>query len=422
MPVLFRVFPLLTSLSLASLTLAGCAGRPENVLTPIAATAPGTSQVDLLVATTRSDEGAAPGQMFTGERGIGLRYAEIVVSIPPDSLRQVGEVQWPAKAPADPSREFATLRTDRFEQAGALARLHAQLKQKRTRHVLVFVHGYNTRFEEAVYRFAQIAHDSQAPAVPLLFTWPSKGRLLAYTYDRESTNYSRDALEAVLQALARDPAVGEVSILAHSMGNWVALEALRQMAIRNGRIAPKIRSVMLAAPDVDVDVFRRQIASIGEQRPPFVLFVSQDDRALALSSRLWGNTPRLGSIDPHAEPFRTQLERERIKVVDLTTETSSDSLNHAKFAGSPLVVQLIGGRLSAGQTLSDSRAGFGEAVGLVATGAASTVGRAASIAISAPVAIIDGRTREGLGDQLNDFGSSLGGTVTSAASAIPTRR
>src|SRR6202030_2630354 len=100
--------------------------------------------------------------------------------------------------------------------------------------------GYNTRFAEAVYRLAQISHDSGAPAVPVLFTWPSRGRPLVYTYDRESTNFSRDALEDVLQCLAKDPAVGEISILAHSMGNWVTLEALRQMSIRNRGLPAKI--------------------------------------------------------------------------------------------------------------------------------------------------------------------------------------
>jgi esterase/lipase superfamily enzyme len=61
------------------------------------------------------------------------------------------------------------------------------------------VHGFNNRFDDAVYRFAQIVHDSKVPAIPVLFTWPSRGemKLRAYTYDRESANYSRDALESL---------------------------------------------------------------------------------------------------------------------------------------------------------------------------------------------------------------------------------
>ena len=68
--------------------------------------------------------------------------------------------------------------------------------------------AFNTRFEEAVYRFAQIAYDSNVKVAPVLFTWPSGGDVLDYVYDRDSAIYSRDALEKVLQTIADDPNVG----------------------------------------------------------------------------------------------------------------------------------------------------------------------------------------------------------------------
>ena len=63
---------------------------------------------------------------------------------------------------------------------------------------------------------------------------------------------------------------------------------------------------MLASPDIDVDVFRRQIAEIeiDDKQPPMTLFVSQDDRALGLSKLLAGDEPRLGAVDPTVEPYR----------------------------------------------------------------------------------------------------------------------
>ncbi len=77
------------------------------------------------------------------------------------------------------------------------------------------------------------------------------------------------------------------------MGNWLTLEALRQMAIRNDGLPKKFKNVMLAAPDVDVDVFRSQIEDMGSQHPRFTLFVSRDDRALAFSRRVWATFPGL---------------------------------------------------------------------------------------------------------------------------------
>jgi esterase/lipase superfamily enzyme len=398
--------------------LLGCAGRPSGNLIVVSASAPGASSVDMLVATTRSDEAVPAGVMFGGERGHGLAFADIAVSIPPDSVRKIGEVQWPAAVPGDPAHDFVTLRADRLDLTQAIAAFDQRLGASPTRHVLLFVHGYNTRFEEAVYRFAQIAHDAGAPVVPVLFTWPSRGKLFDYVYDRESATYSRDALEVVLQAMVKDANVGSISILAHSMGNFVAIEAIRQMAIRNRALSPKIKDIMLAAPDIDVDVFRRDVAEIeaSARSVPITLFVSQDDHALALSRRLAGDEPRLGAVDPRAEPYRSMLDKAHVNVVDLTALTSDDPLNHGKFSQSE-VVKAIGLRLASGQRLNDSRQTLGERFGGIVEGATDTVGKAATLAVSAPAAIFDPDTRDTLEDQAASFGAAAGRAIQSPANA-----
>jgi esterase/lipase superfamily enzyme len=395
-----------------TLALVGCAGRPSGNLVVVSASAPGASAVDMLVATTRSDNPVVPGVMFNGERAHGLAFADIVVSIPPDAARKIGDVQWPSTIPGDPAHDFVTLRADRLDLKEAKAAFDERLRAVPSRHVLLFVHGYNTRFEEAVYRFAQITHDSGAHVVPLLFTWPSRGKLFDYVYDRDSATYSRDALEAVLQALVKDPNVGSISVLAHSMGNFVAVEALRQMAIRNRSLSPKIKDIMLAAPDIDFEVFRRQIAEIeaSDKNPPITLFVSQDDRALAASSEIAGNEPRLGSVDPNEEPYRSILEKARVNVIDLSKIASDDWTNHAKFATSE-VVRTIGQRLAGGQTLTDAKPTLGERIGGVAHGAAATLDKAATLAISVPAAIIDPNTRDTLADQTASFGETAGNAI-----------
>ncbi len=401
-----------------TVALGACAGRPQGVLNAYQGKIAVEPTVKMLVATTRSGKRVKPGEIFSGERGKAISFADIHISIPPDKMRKIGEVQWPSKVPGDPRRDFVTTSAKVLALPPALELFHKRLKQAKNRNVILFIHGYNTRFEEAVYRFAQIVHDSKTNAVPVLFTWPSRGELLAYTYDRESANFSRDALELVLREMAKDPAVGEISILAHSMGNWVTMEALRQMAIRDKRIAPKIKNVMMAAPDVDMDVFGRQIAQIGTERPPFTLFVSQDDKALALSRRIWGNQARVGQVDPRKEPYKSMFEKQRIAIIDLTSKKTSDPVNHAKFATSPQVVRLIGQRLAQGQTLTDAKAGLGERFGLVATGAASTIGKAAGLAVSVPLAVVDGRTRESIGPQIRAVGTGVGDTIGSMGGVV----
>lgn len=386
--------------------VSGCAGL-RGVMVPVDGTVAGASKVDMLVATTRKQ--VDPAEMFSGDRGSTLAFANITVSIPPAGARQIGEVQWPRQVPGNPAADFVTLKADVIDRQRALAWFHRSLLTAPKRQVLVFIHGFNNRFDDAVFRFAQIVHDSNAQVVPILFTWPSRGSVLAYGYDRESATYSRNALESLLKAISRDPAVGEITVLAHSMGNTLALETLRQMAIRDGRVAPRIRNVLLAAPDVDVDLAREAILDMGPQaqRPSFTLFVSRDDRALALSRRVWGSEARLGAIDPDREPFRTQLERADVTVLDLTKLRTGDPLNHGKFAQSPEVVQLIGKRLAEGQTVTDSRVGLGDRIIQVTAGAASAVGTAAGLAVSAPVAVVDPQSRRSLGEHVDNLGRSL---------------
>jgi esterase/lipase superfamily enzyme len=400
------------AVALLTLALVGCAGRPSGNLVVVSASAPGASSVDMLVATTRSDNPVALGVMFNGERAHGLAFADIVVSIPPDATRKIGDVQWPSTILGDPAHDFVTLRADRLDLKEAKAAFDERLRTGPSRHVLLFVHGYNTRFEEAVYRFAQITHDSGAPVVPVLFTWPSRGKLFDYIYDRDSATYSRDALEAVLQALVKDPNVDSISVLAHSMGNFVAVEAIRQMTIRNRSLSPEIKDIMLASPDIDVEVFRRQIAEIeaSDRNPPVTLFVSQDDRALAASSELAGNEPRLGLVDPNEEPYRSILENARVNVIDLSKMTSDDWMNHGKFATSE-VVRTIGQRLAGGQTLTDAKPTLGERIGGIAHGATDTLAKAATLAISAPAAIVDPNTRETLQDQAVSLGQAGAGAT-----------
>ncbi|MBY5457646.1 alpha/beta hydrolase [Rhizobium beringeri] len=387
--------------------LAGCGGHAKNVLIPVADSAPNATKVDMLVATTRS-RSTIQGEMFTGERALAPAFADITVSIPPANVRKIGEVAWPRRLPSNPATDFATLKADEITRDDAKKWLSASVRKSHDRSVLVFIHGFNNRFEDSVYRFAQIVKDSGVHSAPVLVTWPSRGSLLAYGYDRESTNYTRNALETLFQYLAKDPEVKEVSILAHSMGNWLALEALRQMAIRNGRLPAKFENVMLASPDVDVDVFRQQIVDMGKQHPKFTLFVSRDDRALAVSRRVWGDVARLGAIDPEQAPFKKELADSQITVIDLTKVKAGDSLNHGKFADSPEVVQLIGARISNGQTLTDSKVGLGDKILAATTSTAAAAGSAAGLILAAPVAVVDADTRDNYAGQVSGLTGPVG--------------
>ena len=390
--------------------LAGC-GRPVGVLAPVASSSPGAGRVDLLAVTTRAPAKDS-GVLFDGERKNEVSLTDIAISIPPDGRRQVGEVQWPGSVPPNPDSDFATL------QVSALVGPHqpqSWLRQHlpRSRRVLVFVHGFNNRYEDAVFQLAQFTHDSGVDAAPVLFTWPSRGSLFQYIYDRESTITSRDALEQTLRELAKDKQVGEITVMAHSMGAWLLMESLRQMSIRDGRVTAKIANVILASPDIDVDVFKSQWREIAPPRPRLTIFVSTNDRALHVSQRLAGDVARLGQIDPNAEPYASELAKSGIDVIDLSDLAVGNSLNHDKFASNPEIVQLIGKRLSTGQSLAAPDS-LSERVGGIAMGVGQTVGGVAGVAISAPLAIADPNSRQTYDSQFKNLGHVVGDTLGAA--------
>jgi esterase/lipase superfamily enzyme len=296
-------------------------------MAPIAQSEPGAKSHTLLVATTRQRDDR-PGTLFNGERAVPVSHAKIEVSVPP--AHKSGEIEWPDTPQGDPKQHFVVRQAGYLEGEKAFVReLNAQLAKRPAgkRNVFIFVHGYNTMFAEAVYRFTQIVHDSEAPGVPVLFSWASRGQLSQYVYDNNSATKARDDLENTIR-LAFASNAEQVNILAHSMGNWATVEALRQIRISGGLSqASKLGSIYLAAPDIDVDVFKSQMRRFGKPAKPFYILISRDDKALGASTFIAGGQKRLGAAEDAEE-----LAALGAIVVDLSDVEATDSSNHGKFA------------------------------------------------------------------------------------------
>lgn len=95
-------------------------------------------------------------------------------------------------------------------------------------------------------------------------------------------------------------------------------------------------------------------------------------------------------------------------MIDMTKVKAGDDLHHSKFAESPEIVQLIGSRLSDGQTLTDTRVGLGDHIVAANAEAAHTIGTAAGLVVSAPVAVIDQNTRQNYGHHVETLLGSSG--------------
>lgn len=350
----------------------------------------------MLVVTTRQ-AAQDPGQLYSGERGAAISFDNIVVSIPPDQNRKIGEIQWPARIPANPEREFAVLNVQKVASDRQALEWFRRNRNAR-RQVIIFVHGFNNTYADAVFRFAQITHDAKINAAPILFTWPSRASVVDYLYDRESTTYSRRALEDLVIQVAKSPDVGEITILAHSMGAWLTMEALRGVSMRERAVPTKIGNVVLASPDIDVDVFRRQMIEMGPRRPGFTIFASTADKALDISRRISGGVNRVGGAAP--APYAGILKQLGITVIDTSTSDLREPLGHNAFADTPEIIALLGQRLS-GQSLTSGQTGLADQVGIVAVGTANLANSAARAALALPMSAVSDSAKHILDQELS---------------------
>lgn len=368
----------------AALMTAACAARPETgFLSPVAGIGTGAATHTLLVATTRKRDDR-PGTLFSGERATPLDFAKIDISVPEN--HKTGEIEWASTAPGNPATDFVVRQAAYLDGEKDFVRsLNAQLatRPRGSRKVFIFIHGYNTMFAEGLYRFAQVVHDSKAPAVPVLFTWASRGQVSQYVYDTNSATTARDDLERTIRLVFASDAE-QVNILAHSMGNWVTVEALRQIKISDDLPQmSKLGAIFLAAPDIDIDVFKSQMRRFGKPRKPFYIVLSKDDQALRASSFIAGGGSRLG-----AEGDTEELAALGAVVIDMTDVEATDSSNHGKFAQLAAVAPQLSQVLEKGVAAkpgagSGAQAVMGETLGAVVALPVMILG--------APIKIITGR-------------------------------
>ncbi|MEL7452915.1 MAG: alpha/beta fold hydrolase [Pseudomonadota bacterium] len=316
-------------LCLSFATLAGCAGGSKQFVSPSAQT--GAADIQRIYLAT--DRVLAPDLSGTTTRGRALSFAQYDITIPPS--HEPGEVEFSATNP-DPNTSFTVLDRRPVQSLSDLvgyARAASGPLGRPIDSPVVFVHGFNTSMQDAVYRHAQIAHDYGLQGPQVTFAWPSIERPVGYVRDKDSILIARDHLEELLVELTRENS--NVFIFGHSMGTQLVVETLRQLSIAGQKdVLGRIGGVILVSPDIDLDLFESQHERIDPLPNPFVVMISESDYALRFSSRLTAQPERLGSA----------RDRNRLAALDLLVLDLSglpNARNHFLAATSPIVIDIV---------------------------------------------------------------------------------
>src|SRR5206468_12427492 len=113
---------------------------------------------------------------------------------------------------------------------------------------LVFVHGFNVKFEDAALRAAQLACDLTVDGVTAFYSWPSVGTARDYPHDEEAVRVTTPRFLEFLDTLLEIDGLERADIIAHSMGNRLVAAAMKELASSAKR--NRIGHLVLAAPDV----------------------------------------------------------------------------------------------------------------------------------------------------------------------------
>lgn len=249
----------------------------------------------ILYASNRaalSPVGSCSNGDFGVEKGSELHFGLCRVQVPAN--RPVGSLSSGSDPNSDSHINFKALQHEALD-ANSFADL---LKQSSADEILIFVHGFNVRFEEAVFRAAQLGFDGKYQGQLVLFSWPAgapqrwiEGPYLLRTYQQNMKNAEASVAEFERLLLMAASAKKRIHIVVHSMGHQVVLPALAHAA---EQLPPKsIQELILNAPDFPVETFKRLFPSIQKLAIRTTVYCSPNDNALAASTRVNG-TIRLG--------------------------------------------------------------------------------------------------------------------------------
>lgn len=274
--------------------------------------------VPVHVVTTRQRHAGQRLPVYSNHRSERPAYARFDVHVPDG--RPGSSV---------PVKDFSVSGREDFE---AYPRFLADLLPPRGKHdVAIFVHGYNTSLPEAVFRAAQLSADSGTDAAQIVFSWPSAAQLRGYIEDRDAADFSRVALADLLTALAHETRAGRIMVIGHSMGGRLTMESLAQLRMKGRTDVLNRVEVILADPDIDVDLFWTQAGQVGPLNPPLVVLTAADDRALGVSAFLAGKRKRIGGMDIRDPAIGERADRAGIRIIDISAVDPKEASTHSRF-------------------------------------------------------------------------------------------
>ena len=280
-----------------------------------------------------TDRDKTTGKIPFGNGRSDLRYGQCEVTVP--KIHKVGEIEsrslfeWFFED--DPAKHMILKKTSLIPESTYFTKLSAFVNTSADKSAFIFIHGYNTSFEDAAKRTAQMSYDLKFKGASVFFSWPSQGEVSKYTYDEANIEWSQTHVEKFLTDFLKKTTAQNLYIIAHSMGNRAMTRAIASVTAKFPQYKSRIKAIILAAPDVDSDVFKRDIApALTNSCKNITLYTSNSDKALMASKEVHGHS-RLG------DNLNGVVTVPGIESVD-ASDIESDFLSHSYFSSTKTLI------------------------------------------------------------------------------------
>ena len=293
----------------------------------------GFATVRVFYGTDRAPTGKAKASNFYGNKRGELEVGYLDVSIP--ETHKYGELEtssrWSVFAHTMGDDELKRkyillLNVAALEQESFNEQLQQHVESSPSNDILLFVHGYNSSFEDAARRAAQLAYDLDFDGTPMMYSWPSQASTMSYTVDEAVVRLSGRRMARFLRQIVEEAGADRIHLIAHSMGNRALVEALERLAAEQQGEAsePMFGQIVFTAPDVDRDFFTEAVQGLQGSAERITLYASENDLALRSSAVLHG-APRAGLAG------KGMVSAAGIDTIDMS-DIDADLLGHGYFA------------------------------------------------------------------------------------------
>ena len=205
------------------------------------------------------------------------------------------------------------------------------------RNLLVFIHGFDNSFENAITRAAfnqqwfaaSGLHDADTAVVA--FSWPSLGKLISLpfpdaAYRRDQTTAGQSGLHLMSFLANLEPIIAAARakgnrafLLAHSMGNWALQAAVESWFSHGNGDAMMFDEIVLAAADEVYNSFDYlplgRLSALDRLGRRISVYASEEDAVLKLSMAVNLGAKRLGQDGAHDRSNTTRFPPAKYRTV-----------------------------------------------------------------------------------------------------------